>query len=190
MKKIYFAVMGLMSLLALSSCEDKFAYYEENEFSPIGYQMKIPEGDDADLWTESSTVQVMGIKGLIIDEFDKSDWKIIAQSDVLIKGDKPLEIEKSIVIERIKDVIEVPTNYDPIPLAFTNTQVTYQYLGKEVVLPPVDEYKLFVRVEEDQRIEKDGFFFQAGNIVYSLMIGYVTVKNLKQPFIIANDANK
>jgi hypothetical protein len=186
MKKTAIMALGLMSLLALSSCEDKFSYIGENQFLPIGYQMKSPEKYDE----ESSTVQVMGIKKLIFDEFEKSDWKIVTQPNVIIRGDHPLEFSKKIYkIEDINDILDLDTNFEEkIPLAFTNTLVTYQYLGEETILEPLDEegFLLQVSVEEEKRVDDGQIFTQVGYIVYRLMVGYVPVKIHKQPFVVAS----
>lgn len=193
-KKIFFWVCGLMSLLTLSSCEDKITFNEGGEFLPIGYTIKTPE--NLDEFKEMTTLQIMGIKGLIFDTVEKSDWKIITWDQAVFNGSEPLEFySNNIEIENLKGFVNVPTNYGDIPVAFGNTDVEYTYLGEQVKLQPLETFRLFVKVElegesSDESKSKDGPFIQYGHIVYTLSLGNVPIKTHKHQLLISELVNK
>lgn len=186
MKKILFFTIGLMSLIAVSSCEDHFAYDEEKKFLPLAYEAKEDEEAGAD-WV-SSTLSVLGIEGLVFDEIEKSDWKIITKSSYVVDAKEGLVINGS-VFDVENDggyLLTIPTNHDDddgILVTLGNTRVTYTYMGKEMLLQPVDGLKLSVRMEETNRTEEP-LFMQMGYIVFRLLVGYVPVKIHKIPFMV------
>ena len=84
MKKFsYFLLFGLMSLISLTSCEDKIITQEEPEFMPYGYQPKIPETQEFGELPIVTSFQILGYKNLVISEFEKDDWKIIVPDQFL-----------------------------------------------------------------------------------------------------------
>jgi len=184
MKKIiYFFVIGLMSLITMS-CEDHLIYDAENNFLPIMYDAKSPENME----DEVSSLLILGVEGLVFDQIEKSDWKIITKESSGFIGDKPLEIVGSpfILEEKGAELLEIRTNYESIPITFGNTTVTYEYMGKPVELMPSENLNVSVIIEELSRQESP-FFAQYGNIVYKLRVGVVTVKIHKQRFLVCSD---
>ena len=183
MKRILFFAIGIMSLVVMSSCEDHFAYDEEKQFMPLAYEAKGDEDGNAD-WVATS-LSVLGIKGLVFDEIDKTDWKIITQSSFIVGASEELAINGSIfpIENDAGDLLTIPTNYDGILVTLGNTKVTYTYMGKEITLQPVDGLKLSVRLEENYRAE-DPLFVQTGYVVFRLLVGYVPVKIHRVPFMV------
>lgn len=196
MKKILFLLLGLMSLVGLSSCEDEFTYDSEKNFLPIGYMPKSPtqqelEGDEE--LKEVTTFQILGMRGLVFDEVEKSDWRIISPAEIDLDGTEPLKIEeKAIEIDDFDTLLDIDTNYGGIPITFGNAKLTYQYMNQEMELIPLDDVWLTVNLIE-KNCQKDPFFFQSGEIEFDLLIGYTLIKRHKINFFVADpsidDAN-
>ena len=191
MKRILFLLLGLMSLVGLSSCEDKFVYDEEKEFIPLGYLPKRPPLDDEDpesITREVTTLQILGPKGLVVDQIEKDDWKIITPASLSFRGTEPLQLEKR-VFEFEEDIpraiMDVNTNYagETIPIAFGNTKVMYQYMGQDVELIPLGDVRLIFNVVEKDRRQGE-YFTQFGDIEISLMIDYLVVKKHTISFVV------
>lgn len=184
-RKILFFVIGLMSLIATTSC-DKITFNDDGEFMPVGYIVKSPDSE-ADISSGVvSTLQIMGIRGLVFDEVEKSDWKIITQPEVAFKGETRLEFEENPIEIELKGITELLTNFDEdISIAFGNTTVFYTYMGNQVELEPIDKVYLSVKIDEKQLSQKP-YFLQYGYIIYTLQIGYVPVKIHKQPFMVTS----
>ncbi len=189
MQKILFLLLGLMSLVGLSSCEDKFVYNEE--FDPLGYLPKMPPLDDDDpksITQEVTTLQILGPKGLVVDQIEKDDWKIITPASLSFRGTEPLQLEKR-VFEFEEDIprtiMEVNTNYagETIPIAFGNTKVVYQYMGQDVELIPLGDVRLIFNIVEIDRKQGE-YFAQFGEIEISLLIDYLVVKKHTISFIV------
>ena len=142
-KKNLFLVFGLMSLITMLSCDDKITFNDDPEFLPIGYVVKSPQDTEELASGELNTLQIMGIGGLVFDEIQKDDWKIITQSEIYFKGNTPLKFDNDVTeIKNLKGLIDLPTNYDDISVALGNTSVTYTYLGKPVELEPLEKVSL------------------------------------------------
>lgn len=185
MKKIFYVwFFGLMSLLTMSSCEDKFTYDAEKNFMPIEYAAKLPVGDEG----VATTLLVKGVKELVFDEIEKSDWRIITQANISFRGKEPLNvISTSFAIEEDDpQLMHVASNYGDIPVTFGNTMVTYNYMGQEVVLQPENGMHFSVVKEEKERFEEP-FFYQKGKLVFRLMVGYVVVKVHEVDFSIIDE---
>jgi len=184
MKKIiYFFVIGLMSLITMS-CEDHFSYDSGNNFMPITYEAKIPD----EVGTVSSTLLILGVEGLVFDEIEKSDWKIITRETTLFRGEEPLVLsENRFALEYDgAELLKIPTNYEDIPVTFGNTTVTYEYMGKPVELVAGDGLNISIKIEEEKRVETP-FFAQYGKIIYTLMVGYIPVKIHEQTLFVYSD---
>jgi len=190
MKKKKILLLGLISLVGLSSCEDKFIYDKEKEFVPIGYLPKEPKVTDIkDDLGEISTFQIMGLRGLVFDEVKKDDWKVITQSDLNLSGTEPLKLEQNIFELGMKfptsSALEIATNYGEIPVAFANTTLIYQYMGHDIELPPLNEVRLTVIIKENERKETP-YFFQYGELEFVLTIGYLPIKRHSINFFITD----
>lgn len=188
-KKNLFLVFGLMSLITMSSCDDKITFNDDPEFLPVGYVVKSPQDTEELASGELNTLQIMGIGGLVFDEIQKDDWKIITQNQIYFKGNTPLEFDNNVTeIKNLKGLIDLPTNYDDISVAFGNTSVTYTYLGNQVELEPLEKVSLSISIQEEGT-SAEPYFSQYGYIIYTLDIGYLPVKVHKQPFIILSGNN-
>lgn len=184
MKKIFLLVLGLMSLVVLSSCEDSFSYYDENEFIPLAYTAKISATDDSDALVTADTLEILGVRGLVFDYIEKTDWKIITPSKAIFRGNKSLSIDESLTPINVKRITEIKTNYDEsIPITFGNTDVRYTYRGQLLELEPLDGFNLSVKIEVTHRSEEP-FFVEYGNIVYILMADLIPVKVHRQEYFI------
>ena len=182
-KNLFIAVIGLMSLISMSSCEDYFTYDNEKSFSPIGYDAEIIKEDGDEV---SKTLLIKGVQGLVFDKIEKDDWKIITQSEVMFNGNKPLEITRDMIeVNEDEPIIRLATNYDDIPITFGNTAVEYTYLGNKVELPPLEKLQFNVRME-DVKESDVGFYLQVGHLVFRLYVGYVPVQIHKVLFMVAD----
>lgn len=191
MKKFsYFLLFGLMSLISLSSCEDKIITQDENEFAPLGYQPKTINLEDIDEDNPkflTTTFQVKGVKDLVISEFEKDDWKILTTDQKVYTGNEPMKLgQNRVVINNFNKVIDVPSNYGDIPIAFLNTVVSYDYMGQTVILKPLEEVDVTIVVEEISK-EISPIFVQLGYIHITLHMGYVPIATTKVQFIIMED---
>ena len=138
MKQIFFLLLfGLMSLISISSCEDKLFSQDGNEFMPRGYQPKVINLEDIDEDSPkflTTTFQVKGVKDLVISEFEKDDWRILTTDQKVYTGNEPLKLgQNRVIIKNFNQVIDVPSNYGDIPIAFLNTVVSYDYMGQTVI---------------------------------------------------------
>ena len=190
MKKFsYFLLFGLMSLISLSSCDDKIITQDENEFAPLGYQAKSVNLEDIDENTPEliTTFQVKGVKDLVISEFEKDDWRILTTDQKVYTGNEPLKLgQNRVVINNFNKVIDVPSNYGDIPIAFMNTVVSYDYMGQTVILKPLEEVDVTIVVEEISK-EISPIFVQYGYIHITLHMGYMPIATTKVQFIIMED---
>ena len=191
MKQIFFFLLfGLMSLISLSSCEDKIITQDENEFTPLGYQAKAINLEDIDEDNPKfivTTFQVKGVKDLVISEFEKDDWKILTTDQKVYTGSEPMKLgQNRVVINNFNKVIDVPSNYGDIPIAFMNTVVSYDYMGQTVILKPLEEMDVTIVVEEISK-EISPIFVQLGYIHITLHIGCVPIATTKVQFIIMED---
>ena len=182
-----------MSLVGLSSCEDSFTYNGENEFVPLGYQPKIENLDEVgadDSKDVVTTFQVKGVKDLVISEFEKDDWKILTTDQKLFTGTEPIKVDQTmVVIDSFNKVFDIPSNYGDIPIAFMNTVVTYDYMGKTMELQPLDEVYVTIVVEEVSKNESP-IFTQYGYIHITLHLGYIPIARQKVQFIIIEDVSQ
>ena len=193
MKKKKILLLGLISLVGLelfSSCEDKFIYDKEKDFVPIGYlpkEPKVTETDIKDDLGEISTFQIRGLMGLVFDEVEKNDWKIITPSEFSVKGKEPLSIGDNVFELGMKfptsSALEIVTNYGEIPVAYANTTLIYQYRGQDIELPPLGEVRLTVIIKENERKETP-YFFQYGELEFILSIDYMPIKRHSINFFI------
>ena len=191
MKKILFLFLGLISLVGLCSCEDKFTYISENEFIPLGYQPKVENLDEIDNTKDViTTFQIKGVKDLVIEEFEKDDWKILTTDQRLLVGNEPMKVYDRIVeVDNFNNVIDVPTNYGTIPIAFMNTVVSHDYMGKTMILQPLGKVNITITVEEVNK-QTSPIFMQYGYIHIVLHIGYVPIARQKVQFIILEDTTQ
>lgn len=189
-KNLVFLLFGLMSLIGISSCEDKIITQDENEFAPLGYQAKTINLEDIDEDNPNflvTTFQVKGVKDLVISEFEKDDWKILTTDQKVYTGSEPMKLgQNRIVINNFNKVIDVPSNYGDIPIAFLNTVVSYDYMGQTVILKPLEEVDITIVVEEISK-EISPIFVQLGYIHITLHMGYVPIATTKVQFIIMED---
>ena len=179
MKTKKILLLGLISLVGLSSCEDKFTYDKEKSFVPIGYSPKVPKiSGTEDVLSEVTTLQVLGLEGLVFDEIEKTDWKIITPSEFSVKGKEPLSIGNNVLEFGMKipnSLLEIGTNYGALPVVFGNTTVSYQYAKQDIELDPLDEVRLLINIKESERQETPTFF-QYGELEFVLTIGDLPIK--------------
>lgn len=188
MKKILFLLLGLMSLVGLSSCEDEFTYDNSKNFLPVGYLPKTPAKEEIgeNLNFEVTTFQVLGMRGLVFDEFEKSDWRIISPASISIRGTKPLTLQERVYTITSDDpLLEVETNYESIPVTIGNAKVTYSYMGQELELQPLEDMKLTVSLKEDIRKEEP-YFIQYGSVEFTLSIAYLQIKKHSINYLIVD----
>ena len=189
-RNLVFLLFGLMSLISLSSCVDKIITPDSNEFAPLGYQAKAVNLEDIDEDNPkflTTTFQVKGVKDLVISEFEKDDWKILSTDQKVYTGNEPLKLgQNRVVINNFNKVIDVPSNYGDIPIAFMNTVVSYDYMGQTVILKPLEEMDVTIVVEEISK-EISPIFVQLGYIHITLHIGCVPIATTKVQFIIMED---
>ena len=156
MKKIFaFLVCGLMSLLTLTSCDDRFTYDADKVFMPCAYEVKGPSSGEE----VSSTLLILGVNGLVFDEVEKSDWKIMTNSNYMFEGNQPFTLlsDKIMTIENKNQMMNIPTNYGNLSIAFGNMNVSYQYMGQDVDLDPLEGFQLKVTIEVKGEM-KEPFF--------------------------------
>lgn len=191
MKKKKILLLGLISLVGLSSCEDKFTYDKEKEFIPVGYSPKVPKiSGTEDVLSEVTTLQVLGLKGLVFDEIEKADWKIITPSEFSVKGKEPLSIGDNVFefgMEIPNSLFEIETNYGALPVALGNTTVSYQYAGQDIELDPLGEVRLTVIIKENERKETP-YFFQYGELEFVLSIDYMPIKRHSINFFVMDQS--
>lgn len=170
MKKIFLFAVRLMSLLGvllLSSCDDKSTFIEEEEFAPYGYYVK-----------DAENIQVVGYKGLVIEETAKTDWQLYVQVDLPFVGTVPLEIaeyEHRILLDEKNSIqIDVDTNMDPIggekqdiSYAVGGLLVNYTYLGQPDKLLCLSPLKVKLAKSVEQKNENP--FLEKGQIEFSLL---------------------
>lgn len=189
MKKFsYFLLFGLMSLISLTSCEDKIITQEEPEFMPYGYQPKIPETQEFDDLPIVTSFQILGYKNLVISEFEKDDWKIIVPDHFLCRGDQPLKVTNPVEVTNFRKVLDIPTNYEELPVAFGNTAVPYEYMGQTTMLEPIGGVMLTLTIKERFRREQP-MFLQYGYIKVRLNIAFVPIAETKIPFMVLDDTS-
>jgi len=184
MKKIFaLLVFGLMSLLTFTSCEDYFTYDDDKAFLPCAYEAKSSSDE-----TEAKTLLILGINGLVFDEIEKSDWKIMTNTSYLFRGKQPLTLMENniITVENKNRMLNIDTNYGNLPIAFGNMNVYYQYMGQQVDLDPVEGFHLLVKVKAEKEI-KDPFYAQSGKLTFTLMAGYCPVKIHEVEFLVLED---
>ena len=186
MKKFsYFLLFGLMSLISLTSCEDKIITQEEPEFMPYGYQPKIPETQEFDDLPIVTSFQILGYKNL---EFEKDDWKIIVPDQFLCRGDQPLKVTNPVEVTNFRKVLDIPTNYEELPVAFGNTAVLYEYMGQTTMLEPIGGVMITLSIEEEFRREHP-IFLQYGYIKVRLNMAFVPIAETKIPFMVLDDTS-
>lgn len=170
MKKIFLFAVRLMSLLGvllLSSCDDKSTFIEEEEFAPYGYYVK-----------DAENIQVVGYKGLVIEETAKTDWQLYVQVELPFVGNQPLEIEEPehriLLDEKNSIQIDVDTNMDPIgdekqdiSYAVGGLLVNYTYLGQPDKLSCLSPLKVKLAKSVEQKNENP--FLEKGKIEFSLL---------------------
>lgn len=189
MKKFsYFLLFGLMSLISLSSCEDKIVTQTEPEFMPYGYQPKTPETEEFGELPIVNEFQILGYKNLVISEFTKDDWKIIVPDQFLCRGDQPLKVTNPVDVTNFRKVLDIPTNYEGLPVAFGNTTVPYEYMGQTTMLEPIGEVMLTLTIDEEFRQEHP-MFLQYGYIKVRLNMVFVPIAETKIPFMVLGDAS-
>ena len=189
MKKFsYFLLFGLMSLISLTSCEDKIITQEEPEFMPYGYQPKIPETHEFGELPIVTSFQILGYKNLVISEFEKDDWKIIVPDQFLCRGDQPLKVTNPVEVTNFRKVLDIPTNYEELPVAFGNTAVLYEYMGQTTMLEPIGGVMLTLTIEEEF-IREHPIFLQYGYIKVRLNMAFVPIAETKIPFMVLGDAS-
>lgn len=191
MKQCLFWLVGLMSLLSLSSCDDKILYDGEANFRPEQYSAKmiVSEDETVDKDWVATTLLIYGQRDLVFAEMEKSDWRIITKDRLSLNGKTPLELylDEPILIKNYSsEILQIESNYGCIDCVLDNYMVTYNYLGQDVLLQPKDGLRLTVRVEELNRYNEQ-YFFQSGYIVFMLSVAYVPVKIHKIPFIIIDE---
>ena len=181
MKKTLFWIVGLIGLTVVSSCEDKISMSEDNNFLPIGYTAK-----------DSVTLRICGIADLIFDEITKDDWKIITSGEQVFVGEEPLKVDESVIYVNHNKIYLLENNYDAeLPITFANTKVTYEYVGNNLELEPLDSLRLFVKVITTKKSEPESqHFFQVGYINYTLTVGYIPVRTHQQNFIVISEKFK
>lgn len=170
MKKILFIAVGLMSLLGLSSCDDKSTFIETEEFAPYCFVVK-----------DESTIQVVGYKSLIIEEMQKTDWQLYVQFSLPFTGDEPLKLkENEIDLLEYNDKksiqLDVETNLmfgdytENLSFAVSGLLQPYTYMGEEVQLMCMSQLKVKIDVEVESITEDPAEpFHEKGMVVISLV---------------------
>lgn len=196
MKQCLFWLVGLMSLLSMSSCDDKILYDGEANFLPEEYSAKYDAETDTDTdvdWV-STTLLIYGPKELVFSEVEKSDWRIITKERLALSGKAPLELYQNdpILLRNYNsELLHVASSYGDIDCVLANYVVTYNYLGQDVILFPKGGMRLSVRIDETAKYEEP-YFFQSGHVVFMLSINFIPVKIHKIPFYVIEEdgANK
>ena len=170
MKKILFIAVGLMSLLGMSSCDDKSTFIETEEFAPYCYVIK-----------DETTIQVVGYKSLIIEEMQKTDWQLYVQFSLSFTGDEPLRVEENeINLAEYNDKksvqLDVETNLlfgdytQNLSFAVGGLLQPYTYMGEEVQLMCVSSLKVKIDIEVESITEDPAEpFYEKGMVVISLV---------------------
>ena len=187
-RNLVFLLFGLMSLIGISSCEDKIVTQEEPEFMPYGYQPKAPETNELGELPIVTSFQILGYKNLVISEFEKDDWKIIVPDQFLCRGNQPLKVTTPVEVTNFRKVLEIPTNYEELPVAFGNTTVPYEYMGQTTMLEPIGEVELFLTIEEEFKQEQP-IFIQYGYIKVRLIMALAPIAETKFPFMVLGDSS-
>lgn len=181
MKKIlFFAVVGLMSLLGigmLSSCDDKSTFVETDEFAPEYYVIK-----------DSTHISVIssGTSGLVIEEAEKTDWDIY----VPFKGEfclnKPLELAESdslvFIYSKTTKEIEISTNGGQFSVAVGGLTYGYTYMGEQLRLFCASALAIRVEIQEDVSKREENPFHEEGKIVLTLESDDFVLSRKEMPF--------
>lgn len=180
-KKSLLLLIGLMSLISLSSCDDKLIYDDENHFVPILYSAKMIEGEEV----VSTTLQIKGLHNLVFDEIEKTDWKIITPAEFYVRGHEPLAISQEL-IPVTDGLMWIQSNYGDIPVTIGNSKVTYEYMGETMELDPQGGLNLMIHLTV-KSCSEDRPFLQYGTIDFALLVGYLPVKIHSINFIVADE---
>lgn len=167
MKKILIiAAVGFMSLLGMSSCDDKSEFMETEEFVPYCFMVK-----------DATTIQVVGYKSLVIEETEKTDWQLYVPFSLPFFGHEPLEIEQTEIslldyIEKNSVQLDIKTNFgegleQDISFAVGGLLYPYTYMGQEQKLECITPLKVTLEVKVDSLSEDP--FYEKGTIVFSLI---------------------
>ena len=150
----------------LSSC-DKSTFVEEEEFAPYGYYVK-----------DSENIQVVGFKGLVIEDVGKTDWQLYVPYELLFIGKESLQIEEpeyNIIVESSNTVqVDVNTNQSPvgdkeqtISYAVGGLLCSYTYLGQEQKLMCLTPLKVVLKLNVEETNKNT--YFEKGHVEFSLM---------------------
>ena len=129
MKQCLFWLVGLMSLLFLSSCDDKILYDGEANFCPEQYSAKMIVSEDETLdkdWV-ATTLLIYGQRDLVFAEIEKSDWRIITKDRLSLNGKAPLELYQNdpILLRNYNsELLHVASSYGDIDCVLANYVVT------------------------------------------------------------------
>jgi len=190
MKKIFYVIGGLMSLLGLflfSSCDDYSTFNETEEFAPYFYTVK-----------SATTIQIMGPKGLVVAEKAKNDWEVIVQGERVFFGSESLQLEGEGRIpltaemmeknsceldiltnteNRLTDEYNIDGQSNVLTVVLKGFLEPYTYLGKEISLNCADPLMLTTKVNVKRQLKDP--FYEEGTIHYSLetLNGIVLAEN-------------
>jgi hypothetical protein len=190
MKKIFYVIGGLMSLLGLFSCDDYSTFYETEEFAPYFYTVK-----------SATTIQIMGPKGLVVAEKAKNDWEVIVQGERVFFGSESLQLEGEGRIpltaemmeknsceldiltnteNRLTDEYNIDGQSNVLTVVLKGFLEPYTYLGKEISLNCADPLMLTTKVNVKRQLKDP--FYEEGTIHYSL-------ETLNSTVLAENDVN-
>ena len=190
MKKFFYVIGGLMSLLGLFSCDDYSTFYETEEFAPYFYTVK-----------SATTIQIMGPKGLVVAEKAKNDWEVIVQGERVFFGSESLQLEGEGRIpltaemmeknsceldiltnteNRLTDEYNIDGQSNVLTVVLKGFLEPYTYLGKEISLNCADPLMLTTKVNVKRQLKDP--FYEEGTIHYSL-------ETLNSTVLAENDVN-
>ncbi|MBQ9034589.1 MAG: hypothetical protein IJ099_01335 [Alphaproteobacteria bacterium] len=194
MKKILLSLL-LMSLVGMSSC-DKLSFDPNPKFIPYGWEAVYSDDEPLSADAEASKILIKGMRNIVFDEIEKTDWKIYLPSKVNYEGRQSLQLiggitDSTTVVDAIENtLIEIPTNYESIPVNLSNLTVAYDYMGESLKLPLIDDngnkvtMKLSVAIKPEFSKNKNGVFMEYGYIVFRLIANYIIVKTKKLQYVI------
>jgi hypothetical protein len=168
----YFVIMGLMSLIILSSCENEYSYMENEEIKPMYYRIE-----------DAKSIVIVGANFLVMEEgVTKNDWEILVQDTMLLEQDKPFELLDTMVRKPLPMML-YDTNNEDFVIAIKGLKYEYTYMNEKMELPCADN--LAVKTELVIEKEDKDPFYQYGYIIYTLIANNkIVLATNKQYFIV------
>ena len=175
MKKILFAVVGLMSLLGMLSCDDKSTFMETGEFAPEFYLIK-----------DETHISVIGTKALVIEEAEKTDWEIYVPFTLVMSSKKPLEMVDTLIFIDNKGTKEeeLRTSAQTFSIAIGGLTYSYTYMGEQRKLLCNSALAVRAVIQEDEAKRSNDPFHEEGIIILTLESDDIVLVRKEMPFTV------